>query len=184
MATTSSSSSSLPRRPYDPLRLFILPIPDFLSKRLSLGRHKRALLVHLAGALFALGWWCFVDAVIMSGKHRRAAAGGGGGEGEDGGGGGVGPYVTFADWSTGLIATRTLPLSTCQSSEELTPDALLLVLIAPLFSSCRSTAGMLRLPDSLANRAAPRLQRTALHPSDSALCCFVHPRQSACSSST
>lgn len=86
------SSSSLPRRSYDPLRLFVIPLPAFLS-RLSLGPHKRSIGVHLAGALFALGWWCFIDAVIQSGRDARR---------EDS----TGPHVNFADWSAGLIATR------------------------------------------------------------------------------
>jgi len=50
---------------YDPRRVFLNPFPNF-----TLGRHKRTVGVYLAGALFALANWTFLDAAILS-AHAR-----------------------------------------------------------------------------------------------------------------
>ncbi|KAH6918141.1 hypothetical protein BKA70DRAFT_1087862 [Coprinopsis sp. MPI-PUGE-AT-0042] len=52
---------SLPRGNYDPRRVCLNPFPDF-----TLGKHKRTVGVYLAGALFAIANWAFLDAAILS----------------------------------------------------------------------------------------------------------------------
>jgi len=52
---------SLPRADYDPRRVCLNPFPNF-----TLGKHKRTAGVYLAGALFALANWTFLDAAILS----------------------------------------------------------------------------------------------------------------------
>ncbi|KAK7447378.1 Vacuolar protein sorting-associated protein 68 [Stygiomarasmius scandens] len=52
---------SLPRADYDPRRVCINPFPN-----ISLGRHRRTIGVYLAGGLFAVANWVFLDAAIFS----------------------------------------------------------------------------------------------------------------------
>jgi hypothetical protein len=52
---------SLPRANYDPRRVCLNPFPEF-----TLGKHRRTVGVYLAGALFALSIWTFLDAAILS----------------------------------------------------------------------------------------------------------------------
>ncbi|EIW78161.1 UPF0220-domain-containing protein [Coniophora puteana RWD-64-598 SS2] len=81
---------SLPRSDYDPRRVCLNPFPD-----VNLGKHRRTIGIYLAGALFALANWTFLDAAILS-AHAHP------------------PYedpqipppvhVTFADWIPGLCS--------------------------------------------------------------------------------
>ncbi|KAJ3474843.1 hypothetical protein NLI96_g12223 [Meripilus lineatus] len=52
---------SLPRHNYDPRRVCINPFPN-----ISLGKHRRTVGIYLAGGLFALANWTFLDAAILS----------------------------------------------------------------------------------------------------------------------
>ncbi|EGO04071.1 hypothetical protein SERLA73DRAFT_175810 [Serpula lacrymans var. lacrymans S7.3] len=52
---------SLPRSDYDPRRVCLNPFPDF-----NFGKHRRSIGIYLAGALFALANWTFLDAAILS----------------------------------------------------------------------------------------------------------------------
>ncbi|KAF5378775.1 hypothetical protein D9615_006895 [Tricholomella constricta] len=92
---TSSStpllpSMSLPRSNYDPRRVCLNPFPD-----ISLGKHRRTVGVYLAGALFALANWTFLDAAVLS-AHARSPWGQ--------------PdtpppvHVTFVDWIPGICS--------------------------------------------------------------------------------
>ncbi|KAG1862337.1 UPF0220-domain-containing protein [Suillus tomentosus] len=54
---------SLPRSDYDPRRVCLNPFPDL---NLNLGKHRRTIGIYLAGALFALANWTFLDAAILS----------------------------------------------------------------------------------------------------------------------
>ncbi|BGP54645.1 hypothetical protein JCM8202_003709 [Rhodotorula sphaerocarpa] len=89
----SGATSSLPMRSSDPRRVLLVRCPS-----IRLGEKQRPALVYLAGALFALGWWAFLDATIMS-AHAKPISD------PDS------PYdpipvrVTFADWAPGLCAT-------------------------------------------------------------------------------
>ncbi|KAG6899916.1 hypothetical protein C0995_004656 [Termitomyces sp. Mi166 len=86
----SSSTMSLPRSDYDPRRVFVNPFPE-----ISLGRHRRTVGVYLAGALFALANWTFLDAAVLS-AHAHAPWGQ--------------PdtpppvHVTFVDWIPGICS--------------------------------------------------------------------------------
>ncbi|GJE85377.1 UPF0220 family protein [Phanerochaete sordida] len=57
---------SLPRSNYDPRRVCLTPFPNW-----SLGKHKRTMGIYLAGGLFALANWTFLDAAILS-AHAHA----------------------------------------------------------------------------------------------------------------
>ncbi|KAH0581208.1 hypothetical protein H2248_012326 [Termitomyces sp. 'cryptogamus'] len=86
----SFSTMTLPRSHYDPRRVFVNPFPEF-----SLGRHRRTVGVYLAGALFALANWTFLDAAVLS-AHAHAPWGQ--------------PdtpppvHVTFVDWIPGICS--------------------------------------------------------------------------------
>ncbi|RDB26896.1 hypothetical protein Hypma_005107 [Hypsizygus marmoreus] len=88
--TTSFSSMSLPRAHYDPRRVCLNPFPEF-----SLGKHRRTVGVYLAGALFALANWTFLDAAVLS-AHAHSPWGQ--------------PdapppvHVTFVDWIPGICS--------------------------------------------------------------------------------
>jgi hypothetical protein len=81
---------SFTRANYNPSRVCINPFPE-----LNLGRHRRTIGVYLAGALFALANWTFIDAAILS-SHAHS------------------PYdepsipppvhVTFVDWIPGICS--------------------------------------------------------------------------------
>ncbi|KAK7059920.1 hypothetical protein R3P38DRAFT_2838548 [Favolaschia claudopus] len=81
---------SLPSRSYDPRRVCLNPFPD-----IDLGKHRRTAGVYLAGGLFALANWLFLDACILS-AHAKAPWGQ--------------PdtpapvHVTFVDWLPGLCS--------------------------------------------------------------------------------
>ncbi|KAH9937971.1 hypothetical protein B0H21DRAFT_757721 [Amylocystis lapponica] len=57
---------SLPRSNYDPRRVCLTPFPAF-----DLGKHRRTMGIYLAGGLFALANWTFLDAAILS-AHAHA----------------------------------------------------------------------------------------------------------------
>ncbi|KAF7967807.1 hypothetical protein HWV62_33003 [Athelia sp. TMB] len=81
---------SLPRSDYDPRRVCLNPFPN-----VDLGKHRRTVGIYLAGALFALANWTFLDAAILS-AHAHP------------------PYdepqvpspvhVTFVDWIPGICS--------------------------------------------------------------------------------
>jgi len=82
---------ALPRANYDPRRVCLNPFPEF-----TLGKHRRTVGVYLAGALFALANWAFMDAAILS-AHAKAPYGS--------------PpdveapvHVTFVDWIPGICS--------------------------------------------------------------------------------
>ncbi|GAA6001361.1 Vps68p [Rhodotorula paludigena] len=87
------ASSGVPLRRTDPRRVFLISLP-----KITLGPRKREFLVYFAGALFAFGWWAFLDASISS-AHAKPIS-----DPDT-------PYdpvpvrVTFADWAPGLCAT-------------------------------------------------------------------------------
>ncbi|BGP38974.1 Vacuolar protein sorting-associated protein 68 [Rhodotorula kratochvilovae] len=91
------SSSGVPLRRTDPRRVFLVSCPGWLRLP-ALGPRKREFLVYFAGALFAFGWWAFLDASISS-AHAQPIS-----DPDT-------PYdpvpvrVTFADWAPGLCAT-------------------------------------------------------------------------------
>ncbi|KII87978.1 hypothetical protein PLICRDRAFT_112370 [Plicaturopsis crispa FD-325 SS-3] len=77
---------SLPRSNYDPRRVCLNPFPD-----VNLGKHRRTVGIYLAGALFALANWTFLDAAILS-AHAK---------------GDTYPppvHVTFVDWLPGICS--------------------------------------------------------------------------------
>ncbi|KAF9445172.1 UPF0220-domain-containing protein, partial [Macrolepiota fuliginosa MF-IS2] len=78
---------SLPRADYDPRRVCLNPCPN-----LTLGKHRRTIGVYLAGALFALANWTFLDAAVLS-AHAKP-------QWED-----EPPvHVTFVDWVPGICS--------------------------------------------------------------------------------
>ncbi|KAF9259618.1 UPF0220-domain-containing protein [Marasmius fiardii PR-910] len=78
---------SLPRGEYDPRRVCINPFPN-----LDLGKHRRTLGVYLAGGLFSLAFWVFIDAAILS-AHAKVPWG------DD-----PPVHVTFIDWIPGICS--------------------------------------------------------------------------------
>ncbi|PBK97878.1 UPF0220-domain-containing protein [Armillaria gallica] len=76
---------SLPRADYDPRRVCLNPFPEF-----TLGKHRRTVGVYIAGALFALAQWTFLDAAILS-AHEKPSWGGD-----------PPVHVTFLDWLPGI----------------------------------------------------------------------------------
>jgi len=81
---------SLPRANYDPRRVCLNPFPG-----LTIGKHKRTVGVYLAGGLFALANWVFIDAAILS-KHARSPWG----QPDE-----PAPvHVTFLDWIPGICS--------------------------------------------------------------------------------
>jgi len=81
---------SLPRADYDPRRVCVNPCPNFT---LGVGRNKRTFGVYLAGALFAIAIWTFLDAAILS-AHAKPAH-----DTEP-----VLVHVTFVDWVPGICS--------------------------------------------------------------------------------
>ncbi|KIK56927.1 hypothetical protein GYMLUDRAFT_173672 [Collybiopsis luxurians FD-317 M1] len=78
---------SLPRADYDPRRVCLNPFPH-----LHLGKHRRTAGIYIAGALFAIANWSFLDAAIYS-AHARVPW-----EEEP-------PvHVTFVDWIPGICS--------------------------------------------------------------------------------
>ncbi|KAI9450844.1 hypothetical protein BJY52DRAFT_1300697 [Lactarius psammicola] len=84
---------SLPRSDYDPRRVCLNPFP-FLEK-INLGKHRRTFGVYLAGGLFSLGIWTFLDAAILS-AHAHPPLN----EPDYP----VPVHVSFADWVPGLCS--------------------------------------------------------------------------------
>ncbi|KIY62135.1 UPF0220-domain-containing protein [Cylindrobasidium torrendii FP15055 ss-10] len=78
---------SLPRADYDPRRVCLNPFPEF-----TLGKHRRTAGVYIAGALFALANWVFLDAAILS-AHMKPIWG------DE-----VPVHVTFVDWVPGICS--------------------------------------------------------------------------------
>ncbi|THH17098.1 hypothetical protein EW146_g3654 [Bondarzewia mesenterica] len=83
---------SLPRSNYDPRRVCLNPFPNF---SLRLGKNRHIIGVYIAGGLFSLAIWTFLDAAILS-AHARAP-----------------PnepdrpppvHVTFTDWMPGICS--------------------------------------------------------------------------------
>ncbi|KAJ7054205.1 hypothetical protein C8F01DRAFT_1164340 [Mycena amicta] len=83
---------SLPRSQYDPRRVCLNPFPN-----VDLGKHRRTVGVYVAGALFALANWIFLDACILS-KYAKSPWG----SPEDPAPAPV--HVTFVDWIPGICS--------------------------------------------------------------------------------
>ncbi|KAF8217449.1 hypothetical protein K438DRAFT_1952336 [Mycena galopus ATCC 62051] len=81
---------ALPRANYDPRRVCLNPFPD-----VDFGKYRRPVGVYLAGGLFALANWLFLDAVILS-AHAKAPWG----QPDTP----VPVRVTFVDWLPGLCS--------------------------------------------------------------------------------
>ncbi|KAJ3919762.1 hypothetical protein F5877DRAFT_39529 [Lentinula edodes] len=78
---------ALPRSDYDPRRVCLNPFPD-----LHLDKYKRTVGVYIAGALFAIANWTFLDAAVYS-AHARVPWGD------------EPPvHVTFVDWVPGICS--------------------------------------------------------------------------------
>ncbi|KAF5311043.1 hypothetical protein D9619_007678 [Psilocybe cf. subviscida] len=95
-STTSTTSApwtrmALPRSNYDPRRVCLNPFPE-----ITLGKHRRTVGVYLAGALFALANWTFLDAAILS-AHAKAPFGAPPGTEAP-------VHVTFVDWIPGFCS--------------------------------------------------------------------------------
>ncbi|CAG8567386.1 24784_t:CDS:2 [Cetraspora pellucida] len=67
---------------YDNHRVFLLPFPSFTQ---FIGK-KRDLGVYFSGSLFALGWWFFIDAVVLSNTIDNDTQ----------------PAIGFEDWMCGI----------------------------------------------------------------------------------
>ncbi|KAF8638690.1 hypothetical protein AX17_002012 [Amanita inopinata Kibby_2008] len=84
---------SLPRANYNPRRVCISPFPE-----ISFGKHRRTFGIYLAGALFAIANWTFLDAAILS-AHAHSPWG----HGDE-------PplpppvHVSFVDWIPGICS--------------------------------------------------------------------------------
>ncbi|PFH48243.1 hypothetical protein AMATHDRAFT_150332 [Amanita thiersii Skay4041] len=85
---------SLPRANYDPRRVCLNPFPE-----ISLGKYRRTVGIYLAGGLFAIANWAFLDAAILSAHARSPWGGGDGGEPAP-----VPVHVTFVDWIPGICS--------------------------------------------------------------------------------
>ncbi|KAL4255382.1 UPF0220 family protein [Pleurotus pulmonarius] len=87
LISTNSPNMSLPRSSYDPRRVCLNPFPEF-----TLGKHRRTIGVYIAGALFALANWTFLDAAILSAHAKKP----------------LDPpppvHVTFVDWVPGICS--------------------------------------------------------------------------------
>ncbi|KAL7413876.1 hypothetical protein BDY24DRAFT_388420 [Mrakia frigida] len=99
---------SLPRAAYDPRRVFLFDFP-----KLSLGPKKREIGVYLSGAFFAIGWWVFIDAVILSKTAKL---------GPDSPYDEVPVHITFADWISGIIATLGMLITNMIDKSRLSAD--------------------------------------------------------------
>ncbi|TDL25329.1 UPF0220-domain-containing protein [Rickenella mellea] len=84
---------SLPRSNYDPRRVCLNPCPNL---NIHLGKHRRTVGVYVAGGLFALAHWIFLDAAILSSHWKPPPDA---------------PYdsapvhVHFVDWIPGILST-------------------------------------------------------------------------------
>ncbi|RXW18556.1 hypothetical protein EST38_g7299 [Candolleomyces aberdarensis] len=88
---STTSHMSLPRSNYDPRRVCLNPFPEF-----TLGKHKRTIGVYVAGALFAIANWAFLDAAILS-AHAKSPWGQPGTDDPP-------VHVTFVDWIPGICS--------------------------------------------------------------------------------
>ncbi|KAJ8081494.1 Vacuolar protein sorting-associated protein 68 [Marasmius tenuissimus] len=85
----SSFFMSLPRADYDPRRVCYNPFPN-----VDLGKHRRTVGVYLAGGLFTLALWVFLDAAVLS-AHAKVPWD----ENAD-----PPVHVTFIDWIPGICS--------------------------------------------------------------------------------
>ncbi|KAH8915941.1 UPF0220-domain-containing protein [Atractiella rhizophila] len=101
--------TSVPHHSYDPRRVCIIRFP-----KLNLGPRKREILVYLAGGLFAIAWWCFIDAAILSSRYRDPNP--------------DEPFplipvrVKFIDWIPGLCATLGMTIVNLIDKQRLLED--------------------------------------------------------------
>ncbi|THH08014.1 hypothetical protein EW145_g2995 [Phellinidium pouzarii] len=83
---------SLPRSNYDPRRVCLNPFPNL---DFHLGKYRRTIGVYIAGGLFALAHWLFLDAAVLSSHYHPPPDA---------------PYdsapvhVTFVDWVPGILS--------------------------------------------------------------------------------
>ncbi|KAF8521334.1 UPF0220-domain-containing protein [Gautieria morchelliformis] len=96
---------AIPPSPYDPRRIFVISFPA-----LPFAKHKRALGVYVAGALFALAHWIFWDAAVLSAHAQppRSAPH------ET-----IPVHVTFLDWIPGICSTLGLLIVNMINKENL-----------------------------------------------------------------
>jgi len=83
---------SLPRSNYDPRRVCLNPFP---ALDLHFGKYRRTIGVYLAGGLFALAHWLFLDAAILSAHYHPP---------EDAPYDTAPVHVTFVDWVPGILS--------------------------------------------------------------------------------
>ncbi|SCV70906.1 BQ2448_3668 [Microbotryum intermedium] len=107
-------SSSVPMRRHDPRRVCLVSLP-----KVALGPRKREYLVYFSGALvstvwFAFGWWCFLDAAILS-SHATPLA-------DPGSYDPVPVHVSFADWTPGICSTLGMIIVNLINKEHLLND--------------------------------------------------------------
>ncbi|GJJ15244.1 hypothetical protein Clacol_009520 [Clathrus columnatus] len=99
---------ALPRHDYDPRRIFVFSCPT-----LPFAKHRRAIGVYISGALFALAYWIFWDAAILS-AHARPPP--------------DAPYdtppvhITFLDWTTGICSTLGVLIVNSINKDQLKDD--------------------------------------------------------------
>ncbi|SGY79555.1 BQ5605_C008g05162 [Microbotryum silenes-dioicae] len=102
-------SSSVPMRRHDPRRVCLISMP-----KMALGPRKREYLVYFSGALFALGWWCFLGAAILS-SHATPLP-------DSGSYDPVPVHVSFADWTPGICSTLGMIIINLINKEHLLND--------------------------------------------------------------
>ncbi|KDN48182.1 UPF0220-domain-containing protein [Tilletiaria anomala UBC 951] len=113
---------SVPRRSYDPRRVCLMPLPSLPP---FLRNHKRSVMIYLSGALFAIGWWLFIDACILSSATwKRALPPVPGGPDDDHTPPPDAPFVSinFADWVPGLCGTLGMIVVNLIDKSHLTED--------------------------------------------------------------
>ncbi|ORY91664.1 hypothetical protein BCR35DRAFT_298918 [Leucosporidium creatinivorum] len=103
------STASRPLRRTDPRRVCLISLP-----KVSLGPRKREFLVYFSGALFAIGWWFFLDAAISS-AHATPLD-------DPGAYDPVPVHVTFSDWTPGICSTLGMIIVNLIDKQQLLSD--------------------------------------------------------------
>ncbi|CDZ96476.1 Predicted membrane protein [Phaffia rhodozyma] len=100
---------SLPRATYDPRRVFVFRLPSIPG----LAHKKREIGIYSAGALFAIGWAVFFDALILSKRARPPV---------DGSYDVVPVHMTFVDWIPGILGTLGMLITNLIDKSRLSGD--------------------------------------------------------------
>ncbi|CAG8707614.1 19251_t:CDS:2 [Cetraspora pellucida] len=87
---------------YDNHRVCLLPFPSFTQ----FIEKKRDLGVYVSGSLFALGWWFFIDAVVLSNTIDNDTQ----------------PAIGFEDWMCGISSTLGMLIVNSIDKSRLTAD--------------------------------------------------------------